>query len=114
MHLDQLRTRLRRIRSSILIPIVIIAALPPLYFTLLNRVGGAYHFSREASYLSLSRGAVDLIQAAFADVDSDRLVDFHVHVVGLGTHCAGCSIHPDFYSNLHPLKRMRFRVYAGA
>lgn len=77
-------------------------------------IGGAHDFTTGSKYDSLSPEARKLIEAAFSGIDTTKLLDYHVHVVALGTDCKECYIHPHFYSSLHPIKRMRFNVYASA
>jgi mannonate dehydratase len=63
---------------------------------------------------SLSDRARRLVARAFAGVDPARLWDLHVHLVGVGTGGSGCSVHPDWRSHLHPIKRLRFELYLAA
>jgi uncharacterized protein len=62
----------------------------------------------------LSPAARALVTAAWADLDRARIVDFHVHVVGVGAGGTGCEIHPKMLSWRHPWSRMQFLVYTQA
>lgn len=77
-------------------------------------IGGAHDFTTGQKYGVLSPPAQQLIEKAFEGIDPAKLLDYHVHVVSTGTVCKDCFVHPHFYSALHPIKRMRFKVYASA
>ncbi len=77
-------------------------------------IGGAHDFAPGSRYTGLSAGAQELIRRAFADVDPSKLMDYHLHIVSTGTTCKECFINPNFYSSMHPIKKMRFNVYASA
>src|SRR5688572_27567076 len=62
----------------------------------------------------LSPGARAMVRAAWSDLDPARLVDFHVHVVGVGAGGTGCEIHSKMLSWRHPWSRMQFLVYTQA
>jgi len=55
-----------------------------------------------------------LVAAAFADVRADRVVDLHVHALGLGGESSGCWVNPRFRSHWHPVQRLVFELYLGA
>ncbi|MHC4472424.1 MAG: amidohydrolase family protein [Planctomycetota bacterium] len=80
----------------------------------IDEIGGAS--SREPSELAegLSPGAKELLERALDGLPPGRLVDHHVHVVGLGTGGTGAFVNPDMRSWLHPIERIRFSVYADA
>ncbi|MBE7437332.1 MAG: hypothetical protein HS115_02665 [Spirochaetales bacterium] len=80
----------------------------------LRRLGNAHHFTPGRPLQQLSQGAQNLIAQSFADLDVDRLMDYHVHLVATGSHCAGCYVNADFYSWKHLAKRLRFAVYRDA
>lgn len=77
-------------------------------------IGGAHDFKEGSKYSSLSPRAQELIRLAFSDLDAKKLMDYHLHIVSTGTTCKECFINPNFYSSLHPIKRMRFKVYVSA
>ena len=102
-----------KVANAALAPGVLVLGAIALWFVL-NRVGGAYVFESGSGYEALSPAANELIARAYEDIDRRRLLDLHVHVIATGTSCRECFVHPDFLSNLNPLKHMRFRVYASA
>ncbi len=59
----------------------------------------------------LSDAAAGLVDAAWEGIDPQRMVDCHVHVVGLGTEGTGCFVHPHMQSLWHPLAYARFHIY---
>jgi mannonate dehydratase len=62
----------------------------------------------------LPAGARALVEESLQGLDPARLIDAHVHVVGLGTGGSGCWVHPAMRSPLHPLRHARFLFYMGA
>lgn len=56
-----------------------------------------------------------LVERAFADLPADSpLVDFHAHLVGLGTDDSGLWVNPARLSPRHPGRWLQTRVYFGA
>ena len=96
------------------IGVISILVLAGLIFgsALIDGVGGA--FDRDAKRADLSPQANALIRRAYADVDPKRLVDYHVHVVGLGHGNTQSFVNPAMLSWWHPLSRIKFLVYASA
>jgi len=80
---------------------------------LIDRIGGA--FSREPEELdkSASLGAKNLIDLAYEGIDPARLVDYHTHIVGLGTDNSGAFVSPRTKDWLS-LERWKFLIYASA
>ena len=64
--------------------------------------------------MNLSPAAGRLVEAAFADLDPDRVTDHHVHVVGTGTEGAATWVNPRMRSWRHPVDRVRYLAYRGA
>ena len=62
----------------------------------------------------LSPGARALVDRAWDGIDPDRLVDYHTHLIGLGTSGSGAFASPEMRSWLHITKRVRFDVYVSA
>jgi uncharacterized protein len=58
--------------------------------------------------------ALALCEAAYDGLDASRLVDYHVHVAGLGTGGTGAFVHPGARSMRDPRRYVRFRVYRHA
>ncbi len=78
-------------------------------------VGGRFALHRAARPAApsgpLSEEAKALIDAAWSGIDPKRVVDCHVHVVGLGIGDTGCTIHPRMRSLWHPTHYAKFEVY---
>ncbi|MGE0709910.1 MAG: amidohydrolase family protein [Planctomycetota bacterium] len=64
--------------------------------------------------VEVSDAARRLVELAWADLDPRRVIDVHVHVVGLGKGGTGCFVHPDTGSLLHPVRSAKARFYKGA
>ena len=73
---------------------ILLASCASLY----TKVGGDFQGPPAGMWTALSPGARELIADAFAGIDADRLVDFHVHVAGLGTEKNGIYVNPDWLS----------------
>lgn len=102
-------------RLALVLPFLALLAVLLLPVSCISRcIGGAHNFMPGTKYAVLSPAAQELIIKAFEGVDAKKLMDYHVHLVSTGTTCKDCFIHPHFYSALHPIKRMRFKVYASA
>ncbi|HSE32011.1 MAG TPA: hypothetical protein VLA93_10550 [Pyrinomonadaceae bacterium] len=61
---------------------------------LLHQIGGAFKYSPEQLQDRISQQASDLIKRSFEDIDSERLVDHHTHIAGLGTNGTGAFVNP--------------------
>ncbi len=66
------------------------------------------------SAFELSERARALLAAAWEGLDPSRVVDVHVHLVGLGAGGTGCRIHPDAGSPTSPLRWLKTHVYKDA
>jgi uncharacterized protein len=62
----------------------------------------------------LSSEARELVARAFDGLRRERIVDLHVHALGLGRNGSGCWVNPRFSSHFHPLERLRFELYLAA
>ncbi len=81
---------------------------------LLHFVGGASSHRPDELKEGLSGPAVDLMKRAFDDIDPQRLVDYHTHIVGVGAGGTGNLLNPAMRSRRHPLKYLKFSVYLSA
>ena len=81
---------------------------------LLKHAGGAFTHRPEELKDRLSPKAAELVEAAFADVDPARLVDYHTHVAGLGAGGTGNEVNPKMRTWRHPFHRAKFAVYLSA
>jgi predicted TIM-barrel fold metal-dependent hydrolase len=80
---------------------------------LIDRIGGAFREQPEDLGTTASPSARELIARAFEDVDSVGLMDFHTHVVAIGTSAAGAYVNPRMLSGVN-LDRLRFWIYESA
>jgi hypothetical protein len=81
---------------------------------LFHYIGGASSRRPDELREGLSTPAADLLKRAFADVDPQRLVDYHTHVVGVGAGGTVNLVNPAMRSRRRPLKYVKFRVYLSA
>ena len=64
--------------------------------------------------LELSKAALELIQKSWEGIDPAKVIDVHVHVMGLGKGGTGCFVHPDSTSFTSPVRWFKTRFYKGA
>src|SRR6185295_12390051 len=81
---------------------------------LLHFVGGNSSHNPDQLKDGLSSRAADLMKRAFDDIDPQRLVDYHTHVVGVGAGGTGNLLNPAMRSRRNPLKYLKFAVYRSA
>jgi uncharacterized protein len=62
----------------------------------------------------LSADAEALLAEVWVGLDPARVIDCHVHVVGLGTGGSGCWVNPRLRSLSHPKSYARFDIYRRA
>jgi hypothetical protein len=63
----------------------------------------------------LSAEAQALVAKAWEGVDPARMVDVHVHMVGMGTEGTGCFVNPRMQQPLlHPITFAKFAIYRQA
>src|SRR5262250_1604620 len=58
----------------------------------------------------LSAAASALLDRVWQGLDPKRVVDCHVHVVGLGSGSSGCWVNERARSLLHPIQYARFAI----
>lgn len=80
---------------------------------LIDRIGGAFTREPEALEQTASPAARELIDQAFAEVDASRVVDFHTHVLAIGTSARDAFVNPRMLSGMN-LERMKFWIYESA
>jgi uncharacterized protein len=81
---------------------------------LIHQIGGAFKHSPEQLSESISSQAGDLIKRSFEDIDSERLVDHHTHIAGLGANGTGAFVNAKMRTWRHPFHRLKFKVYMSA
>ena len=79
-----------------------------------DQLGGASSHDPTQMESSMSVQAKELIEDFFADSDGKPLVDHHAHIIGLGTDCGDCFVHPSHHNFLSPSQRFKFKIYASA
>lgn len=62
----------------------------------------------------LSAKSGDLVKWAMEDIDPSKLVDYHVHVAGIGAGGTGLFVNPRMLTWKHPFHRMKFAFYRHA
>ena len=62
----------------------------------------------------LSKDALSLVERAWAGLDPKRVLDTHVHVVGIGRGGSGCEVTQRLQSAFNPLEYMKFSIYLEA
>ncbi len=80
---------------------------------LIDQIGGAFTKQPEELEQQASAAAKKLIDQAFEGVNPDRLVDFHTHVIALGTSVLDAFINPKMRSGIN-LERFKFLIYGSA
>jgi len=80
---------------------------------LIDQIGGAFTKQPEAIEQQASAAAQILIDQAFDGIDPARLVDFHTHVIALGTSVRDAFVNPKMRSGVN-LERFKFLIYASA
>ena len=81
---------------------------------LIHHLGGASKYQPEDLEQRISSQGRGLIARAFEDIDPAKLVDYHMHVAGLGAGDSGAFVNPKMLSWRHPFHRLKFRVYVSA
>ncbi|HEY7716361.1 MAG TPA: amidohydrolase [Candidatus Binatia bacterium] len=80
---------------------------------LIDRLGGAFRHEPEELEKMASQAAQKLITQAFTDLDAGRLVDYHTHIVAIGTSVKSAFVNPRSLSGVN-LDRAKFWIYASA
>ena len=81
---------------------------------LLDRLGGDFRHQPEELAKGLSPAGRRLLDQTLDGLGPGELVDYHAHLVGLGRGGSGSFVHPALLSWRHPLRHLRFLVYASA
>lgn len=81
---------------------------------LIQAIGGAFTRRPEELDQKLSVNASDLVKRAFDDIDSDKLIDHHVHVAGLGVGGTNNFVNRKMRTWAHPFHRIKFKVYMSS
>ncbi|MEO6163548.1 MAG: hypothetical protein ABIP88_05360, partial [Candidatus Binatia bacterium] len=74
---------------------------------LIDQIGGAFTKQPEQLEQKASDSTKTLIDRAFADIDPARLVDFHTHVIAIGTSVKEAFVNSRMRSGIN-LERLKF------
>lgn len=77
-------------------------------------LGGAFTKRPGEMAEGLSKPSRTLVERAFEGIAEGALVDYHVHIVGLGAGGTGAFVHPDMDSVLHPINLFKYEIYKSA
>ena len=80
---------------------------------LIDRIGGAFSQQPEELEKSASPAARELIARSFAGIDKSKLVDYHTHVLAIGTSARDAFVNPRMTSGMN-LERFKFWIYQSA
>lgn len=80
---------------------------------LVDRFGGAFSKQPEELEQSASEPARKLVERAFDGISPERVVDYHTHMLALGTSVSDAFVNPKMLSGLS-IERLKFRVYVSA
>lgn len=81
---------------------------------LIHSIGGAFTRQPEELDRKLNAKSSDLVKHAFDDIDSEKLVDHHVHVAGLGVGGTNAFVNAKMRTWRHPFHRLKFKVYMSS
>lgn len=81
---------------------------------LIHTIGGAFAHQPEELDRKLSVKSSDFVKRAFDDIDSQKLVDHHVHIAGLGVGGTNTFVNAKMRTWRHPFHRLKFKVYMSS
>jgi hypothetical protein len=99
---------------SLLLRLVLcLALLPGFSACLIDRIGGA--FSKNPEELDQNAGdeTKKLIDQAYEETDPARLVDYHTHILAVGTGERDAFVNPKMRGGFN-LERLKFQIYVSA
>ena len=80
---------------------------------LIDQIGGAFTQKPEDLEQKASTATKKLIDHAFDGIDPARLIDFHTHMIAIGTSVKDAFINSKMRSGIN-LERFKFLIYASA
>jgi predicted TIM-barrel fold metal-dependent hydrolase len=80
---------------------------------LIDRIGGAFSKQPDEFERGASPAAKKLVDQAYEGIDPARLVDFHTHVLAIGTSVKDAFVNPRMREGVN-LDRLKFLIYASA
>lgn len=81
---------------------------------IVHKLGGAFKYEPEDLEAHISDSARLLLEKSLAGFDGHELIDYHTHMLGLGTGCEDCFVHPASYDFFSPMRRLNFNIYMSA
>lgn len=81
---------------------------------LTSSLGGAFSAQPEDLGKRLSPEAQNLLNQAFNDIGASSLVDYHAHIIGIGTGDSHAKVDESMLSWWHPIKRIKTGIFIGA
>jgi len=79
----------------------------------MDLLGGAFSKPPEELERSSTDAARKLIDQAYADIDPARLVDYHAHIIAIGTSAQGAFVNEKMRRGIN-LERLKFKIYTSA
>jgi hypothetical protein len=79
----------------------------------IDRIGGAFSKSPDALEQSATDETKKLIDQAYDGIDPARLVDYHTHILAVGTNAPEAFVNSKMRSGLN-LERLKFKIYMSA
>ncbi len=95
--------------SGLLLPFLL-----PSCSWIIDQLGGASRHDPAQMESNISVQAKQLIERSFAESGGKPVIDYHVHILGLGTDCSDCFVHPSNHDVLSPAQRFKFKIYSSA
>lgn len=92
---------------------IVLSALLLVSGCLIDQIGGAFTQQPEDLEQKASITAKKLIDQAFENIDPARLVDFHTHMLAIGTSVKEAFVNPKARSGIN-FERLKFLIYASA
>ncbi len=81
---------------------------------IMRRLGGAFSGQPEELQEKAGPATRALINRAFADLGNAPLVDYHAHLLGLGSDGSGAEVNPTMLTWRHPIKRAFAGIFLSA
>jgi predicted TIM-barrel fold metal-dependent hydrolase len=101
-------------RAAALATSLLLSATGCCSVSVIDALSGASSRDPSEMETSLSPETRALVDRAYADVDPARLLDYHVHLAGLGEDGSGCCVNPEMLTWAHPSERIKFLAYRSA
>ncbi|MGW8193610.1 MAG: amidohydrolase family protein [Desulforhopalus sp.] len=100
-----------------IISMICMLAVLPLFQScsgLIHTLGGNFKYEPSQMKENISPKAQQMIENSYRDNKDLPVIDYHTHILGLGTSCKECFVHPDFHDFFSPFQRFKFEIYMSA